>query len=72
MYISDRGSNNCVGGKIPQKLINMEALIRHVVGKIFSKRIGNPPCLLDTSEYMYNVHKVGLNGISNGLKNKVS
>ena len=33
------GSNNRVGGRIPQKLIKMEVLIGHVVGKIFSKRL---------------------------------
>ena len=27
------GSNNHVGGRIPQKLINVEVLIRHVVEK---------------------------------------
>ena len=27
--------------QVSQKLINMEALIRHVVGKIFPKRIRN-------------------------------
>ena len=47
-----RGSNNCVGGRIPQKLINVEVLIRHVVGKIFSKRIRKTPCLLESSEYI--------------------
>jgi hypothetical protein len=45
------GSNNRVGGTIPQKLINVEVLIRHVVGKIVSKRIRKTPCLLETSEY---------------------
>ena len=40
------GSNNRVGGRIPQKLINVEALIRHVVGKIFSKRIGTNSMLI--------------------------
>ena len=47
------GSNNPVGGRIPQKLISMEVLIRHVVGKIFSKRIRKTPCLLEISEDMY-------------------
>ena len=42
------GSNNRVGGKIPKKLINVEVLIRHVVGKFFSKRIRKTPCLLET------------------------
>jgi hypothetical protein len=46
------GSNNRVGGRIPQKLINVEFLIRHVVGKIFSKRIRKTPCLFETSEYV--------------------
>ena len=45
------GSNNREGGRIPQKLINVETLIRHVVGKNFSKRIRKTPCLLETSEY---------------------
>ena len=45
------GSNNHVGGKIPQNLISVEVLIRHVVGKIFSKRIRKTPCLLESSEY---------------------
>jgi hypothetical protein len=44
------GSNNRVGGTIPQKLINVEVLIRHVVGKIVSKRIRKTPWLLETSE----------------------
>ena len=49
--INERGSsNNRVGGTIPQNLINVEVLIRHVVGKIFSKRIRKTPCLLETSE----------------------
>ena len=30
----------------------MEVLIRHVVGKIFSKIIRKTPCLLESSEYM--------------------
>ena len=30
----------------------MEVLIRHVVGKFFSKRIRKTPCLLETSEYL--------------------
>ena len=33
------GSNNRVGGSFPQKWINLEVLIRRVVGKMFSKRI---------------------------------
>jgi hypothetical protein len=37
------GSNNRAGGKIPQKSINVEVLTRHVVGKIFSKRIRKTP-----------------------------
>ena len=45
------GSNNHEVGRIPQKLINMEVLIRHVVGKFFSKRIRKTPCLLEISEY---------------------
>ena len=45
------GSNNGVVGRIPQKLINVEVLIRHVVGKILSKRIRKTPCLLESSEY---------------------
>jgi hypothetical protein len=45
------GSNNRVGGRISQKLINVEVLIRHVLGKIFSKRIRKTPCLLESSEY---------------------
>ena len=45
------GSNNRIVGRIPQKLINMEVLIRHVVGKVFSKRIRKTPCLLESSEY---------------------
>ena len=44
------GSNKHEGGRIPQKLINMEVLIRHVVGKIFSKRIRKTPCLIEISE----------------------
>jgi hypothetical protein len=44
------GSNNRAGGKIPQKSINVEVLTRHVVGKIFSKRIRKTPWLLETSE----------------------
>ena len=44
------GSNNRIVGRIPQKLINMEVLIRHVVGKFFSKRMGKTPCLLESSE----------------------
>jgi hypothetical protein len=44
------GSNNRVGGRIPQKSINVGVLIRHVVGKSFSKRIGKTPCLLESSE----------------------
>ena len=46
------GSNNGVVGRIPQKLINVEVLIRHVVGKILSKRIRKTPCLLESSEYV--------------------
>ena len=46
------GSNNHVGGIISQKLINVEVIIRHVVGKIFSKRIRKTPCLLESSEYI--------------------
>ena len=46
------GSNNRVGGTIPQKLINVEVLITHVVGKIFSKRIRKTSCLLQTLEYL--------------------
>ena len=45
------GSNKHEGGRIPQKLINMEVLIRHVVGNIFSKRIRKTPCLFESSEY---------------------
>ena len=45
------GSNNGVVGRISQKLINVEVLIRHVVGKIFSKKIRKTPCLLEISEY---------------------
>ena len=44
------GSNNRGGGRVPQILINVEVLIRDVVGKIFSKRIRKTPCLLETSE----------------------
>ena len=65
------GSNNHVGGRIPQKLINVEVLIRPVVGKIFSKRIRKTPCLLETSEYMpypcqgeQVVHHSGLRGLN--------
>ena len=47
------GSNNGVVGRIPQKLINVEVLIRHVVGKILSKRIRKTPCLLESSESVY-------------------
>ena len=46
------GSNNRGGGRIPQKLINVEVLIRDVAGKIFSKRIRKTPCLLESSEYI--------------------
>ena len=35
------------------KFINMEVLIRHLVGKIFSKRIRKTLCLLETSEYLF-------------------
>jgi hypothetical protein len=45
------GSNNRVGGRIFQKSISVEVQIRHVVGKILSKRIRKTPCLLETSEY---------------------
>ena len=38
--------------QVSQKLINVEVLIKHVVGKIFSKRIRKTPCLLKTSEYI--------------------
>ena len=48
------GSNNRIVGRIPQKLINMEVLIRHVVGNFFSKRIRKTPCLLESSEYLHN------------------
>ena len=37
--------------QVSQKLINVEVIIRHVVGKFFSKRIKKTPCLLETSEY---------------------
>ena len=47
------GSNNRGGGRIAQKLINVEILIRPVVGKIFSKRIRKTPCLLKSSEYVF-------------------
>ena len=47
------GSNNRVGGRIPQKWINVEALIKHVVEKKLSKRIKKTPCLLETSEYLF-------------------
>ena len=46
------GSNNRVDGIFHQKWINVEVLIRHVVGKFFSKRIRKTPCLLETSEYI--------------------
>jgi hypothetical protein len=46
------GFNNHVGGRIPQKLLNVEVLTRHLVWKIFSKRIRKTPCLLETSEYL--------------------
>ena len=46
------GSNNRVDGIFHQKLINVEVLIRHVVGNFFSKRIRKTPCLLETSEYV--------------------
>ena len=58
------GSNNRIVGRIPQKLINMEVLIRHVVGKIFSKRIRKTPCLLESSEYVPIIsltHKLTIN-----------
>jgi hypothetical protein len=48
------GFNNRGGGRIPQKLINTELPIRHVAGKIFSKRIRKTPCLLESSEYVIN------------------
>ena len=50
------GSNNPVVGRIPQKLINMEVLLRHVVGKIFSKRIRKTPSLLESSKYVSKCH----------------
>ena len=56
------GSNNREGGIIPQKLINVEILIRHVVGKISSKRIRKTPCLLETSEYKTDNHLVDMGG----------
>ena len=36
--------------QVSQKSISVETLIRHVVGKMFSKRIRKTPCLLETSE----------------------
>ena len=46
------GSNNRVDGIFHQKLINVEVLIRHVVGNFSSKRIRKTPCLLEFSEYL--------------------
>ena len=46
------GSTNRVVGRIPQKSINVEVLIRHVVGKFTAKRIRKTPCLLESSEYI--------------------
>ena len=45
------GFNNRVDGLFHQKIIKVEALIRHVVGNFSSKRIRKTPCLLEISEY---------------------